>query len=424
MEIRPIIATLRRHKLTATLLVLQVAFTCAIVCNVAYLIVQRIDRITVPSGLDESSLSIVRVNDLQVAAGSAALSLHQADLAALRRVPGVESAAIVSNVPFTHSEHSTGGCTSLEAVAVVRKIMSVHVPGCAEADVYTGGPGMLATLGVRLVAGRDFRADEYVAGKAGGQVDIPAIIVSRAFAARLFPKHPHNVVGRIIYFGGTGIMNGYGSRIVGVVAHLHRARFDDAGGADASALLPVLPVTGNVRFALRSRPADRARVLRAAASVLAKRVPTRQLSDVDAKTYTQIRHDYFRRDVTMVGLLVAAALGLLFVTALGITGLANFWVQQRTRSIGIRRAIGATRGDILRYFQTENFLIVTFGVVLGALLAVGLNLLLMHYYQLSRLPLWYLAVGAVTLWLLGQLAVLAPALRASNVPPVVATRSV
>jgi putative ABC transport system permease protein len=62
--------------------------------------------------------------------------------------------------------------------------------------------------------------------------------------------------------------------------------------------------------------------------------------------------------------------------------------------------------------------------VLGVILAVGLNLLLMKHYELSRLPLWYLAIGAVVLWLLGQLSVLAPALRASRVPPVVATRSV
>jgi len=109
---------------------------------------------------------------------------------------------------------------------------------------------------------------------------------------------------------------------------------------------------------------------------------------------------------------------------LGITGLANFWVQQRRRIIGIRRAIGATRGDILRYFQTENFLIVTGGIVLGMLLAFVLNLVLMSYYELPRLPLYYLPVGALVLWLLGQLAVLGPALRAAAVPPVVATRSV
>ncbi|MFS6655354.1 ABC transporter permease, partial [Staphylococcus aureus] len=99
-------------------------------------------------------------------------------------------------------------------------------------------------------------------------------------------------------------------------------------------------------------------------------------------------------------------------------------VQQRTRSIGIRRAIGATRSDILRYFQTENFLIVAAGVVLGTLLAIGLNLLLMTHYEVARLPLWYLPVGALVLWALGQLSVLSPALRAANVSPVVATRSV
>jgi len=99
-------------------------------------------------------------------------------------------------------------------------------------------------------------------------------------------------------------------------------------------------------------------------------------------------------------------------------------VQQRTRSIGIRRAIGATRSDILHYFQLENFLIVTGGIVLGTMLAFVLNAVLMQHYELPRLPPYYLPIGALLLWLLGQLAVLGPALRAAAVPPVVATRSV
>ncbi|HTM29086.1 MAG TPA: FtsX-like permease family protein, partial [Rhodanobacter sp.] len=98
--------------------------------------------------------------------------------------------------------------------------------------------------------------------------------------------------------------------------------------------------------------------------------------------------------------------------------------QQRTRQIGIRRAIGATRRDILRYFQTENFLIVSGGIALGMALAFALNLLLMTHYELPRLPLYYLPIGALLLWVLGQLAVLGPALRAAAVPPAVATRSV
>ena len=126
----------------------------------------------------------------------------------------------------------------------------------------------------------------------------------------------------------------------------------------------------------------------------------------------------------MAGLLVGVIVALLGVTAFGIVGLASFWVAQRRKQIGIRRALGATRADILRYFQTENFLIVTFGIVLGIILAIGINLLLMKFFEVPRLPLWYLPIGVVVLWLLGQLAVLVPALRASNVPPVVATRSV
>jgi putative ABC transport system permease protein len=90
----------------------------------------------------------------------------------------------------------------------------------------------------------------------------------------------------------------------------------------------------------------------------------------------------------------------------------------------VRRALGATRADILHYFQTENFLLATIGIALGMLLAYGINLFLMLHYELPRLPGYYLPVGALTLWIIGQLAVLGPALRAAAVPPVEATRSV
>ena len=90
----------------------------------------------------------------------------------------------------------------------------------------------------------------------------------------------------------------------------------------------------------------------------------------------------------------------------------------------MRRALGATRRQILRYFQTENFLLATIGIVLGMLMAYGINQLLMDRYELARLPALYLPVGAVALWLLGQIAVFGPARRAAAVPPAVATRSV
>jgi putative ABC transport system permease protein len=165
-------------------------------------------------------------------------------------------------------------------------------------------------------------------------------------------------------------------------------------------------------------------VLRDARAAIAKVAPDAVLDQDGTQTLGDLRTRSFQKDRAMIGMLVGVIVALLLVTALGIVGLASFWVAQRRRQIGIRRAIGATRSDILHYFQTENFLIVSFGIVLGMALAYALNLLLMTHYELPRLPLVYLPVGALVLWGLGQLAVLGPALRAAAVPPVVATRSV
>jgi len=137
-----------------------------------------------------------------------------------------------------------------------------------------------------------------------------------------------------------------------------------------------------------------------------------------------VRRSFFNKDRAMAYLLIGVSLALLIVTALGIVGLASFWVQQRTRHIGIRRALGATRKDIRRYFQTENFILATVGIVVGMALAYAINLWLMKTYAVPRLPAEFLPVGALLLWCLGQIAVLGPAMRASMIPPAIATRTV
>jgi putative ABC transport system permease protein len=172
-------------------------------------------------------------------------------------------------------------------------------------------------------------------------------------------------------------------------------------------------------YLLRAAPKDLPRVLRDARAAIAKIAPDAVLDQDGTRTLGDLRTRSFQKDRAMIGMLVGVIVALLLVTAL-----ASFWVAQRRRQIGIRRAIGATRRDILHYFQTENFLIVSFGIALGMVLAYALNLLLMTRYELPRLPLAYLPIGALVLWGLGQLAVLGPALRAAAVPPVVATRSV
>ena len=402
MELRPIISSLRHHALTATLLTLQVALTCAIVCNVAFMITRRIDEISIPSGVAENELSVVRSDGTDT--NQNAQALHQVDLAALRAIPGVRSVAAVSYALPLNREDTYGlVCTTAT--------LSLHSKDCQISSFYDGTPHLVDTLGLHLIAGRDFLPDEYATK------DHPlAAIISHTLADRLFPGQ--NALGRMIYMGrGPNAL-----RVVGIVATLLRPGLHGPGESQLSLITSQLPDSNSEAYVLRSRPEDRERVLKAATKALFATDPTRIIEPKYARTYEEIRAAYFQRDTTMIGLFIASALGLLFVTALGIVGLANFWVQQRRRSIGIRRAVGATRRDILRYFQTENLLIVTTGVVLGMALAVTLNLELMKHYELPRLPLWYLPIGALLLEVLGQAAVLLPARRAARVAPVEAIR--
>ena len=141
-------------------------------------------------------------------------------------------------------------------------------------------------------------------------------------------------------------------------------------------------------------------------------------------TFAQVRQHAYEPDRGMAILMGVISLVLLAITAAGIVGLTSVWVGQRRKQIGVRRALGATRGDILNYFLTENLLIAIGGVLVGAVLAIGINLWMVTQFEMARLSLAYVVVGVIALLLLGQGAVLAPALRASQVSPVEATRSV
>jgi putative ABC transport system permease protein len=242
------------------------------------------------------------------------------------------------------------------------------------------------------------------------------VILSRETANKLFPGE--SAIGKNIYAWNSDDVP---HRVVGVVERLIRTN-DNGGPAEHgyTMILPIRDLTMG-RFVLRTSPERRDEVLKAAVAQLEKNSARRLI--LRQGTFSEVAETYYREDRGMAWLLVAVIVALLVVTALGIVGLASFWVQQRTKQIGIRRALGATKGQILRYFQTENFLLATLGIVIGMILAYGINQLLMGKYELPRLPLIYLPVGAVLLWLLGQVAVYGPARKAASVPPAVATRT-
>ena len=409
MELRPILSTLLRHKTAAALIVLEIALSCAIICNALFLISERVDRLRIVSGVAEKE--VVRVQLTGIGEDADAEALTRSDLALLRGLPGVKAASVTNQVPFVNSSWNTS----------VTMVKDQKQPTLS-ATVYMGDEQFLATLGPKLVAGREFTADEFIEWSAldapGSKVTIPSVIITQSMADKLFPGQ--SAVGKSFYSWGEDAI-----RVVGVVDHLVRP--SEQGGAVAheySMIFPLhVPFSVGGNYLLRTDPSRRDEVLKAATAALEKNGPNRIILEDATKTMEELRARYYRQDRAMVWMLVAVIVALLVVTALGIVGLASFWVQQRTKQIGVRRALGATRGQILRYFQTENFLLATIGIVLGMLFAYAINQLLMGKYELPRLPLLYLPVGALLLWMLGQIAVYGPARKAASVPPAVATRS-
>ena len=140
-------------------------------------------------------------------------------------------------------------------------------------------------------------------------------------------------------------------------------------------------------------------------------------------TLTRAREEAYKDDKGLVVILGVVCASLLAVTSFGIVGLTSYWVAQRRRQIGIRRALGATRNAIIQYFQTENLLIAGAGAAIGVAMAVSLNLWMVNAFAMQRLNTGYTLIGAVVVLLLGQVAVLWPALKAASIPPALATRA-
>ena len=417
IQIRPILAALRRHKMATLLIVLQIALTLAVVSNALFIVKTRVVHLSRPTGTDETHLFVIRnewIGQPDVVHIDAQM---RADLATLRKLQGVRDAFASQAYPL---EEGGGGLMRIKHQVEQKKLQL--------ALSYFADEHALDTLGLALVAGRNFRADEIGSLGPYDKVVPAVIIITRDLAHKLFPDGA--AVGQRVYLGDDGP-----SMIIGVVDRLEGS-YAGSGTRSIDEDTVLVPAryassddgatfAGGTVYLVRTQPGQLAAVLRSAPAALVAQNRMRLISSEDGVvTLTQAREKAYATDRGVAIMMGAVCVLLLLATAGGIVGLSSFWVGQRRRSIGVRRALGATRGDILRYFQTENALIVGIGVVLGVALGIAANLSLMTYYELPRMPLWVLAVGALLLWLLGQLAVFGPARRAAAVPPVEATRSV
>jgi putative ABC transport system permease protein len=403
MELRPILSTIRRNKFGALLIASQMAVTLGFLTNALTLIEQRISWSNRPTGVDELQLFMMQSETQDEATDRAAR--QTADVAALRMLPGVVDAYATNMYPM-----QGGGWGSSVTLTADQKVPT------AVSALYMGDEHALRTLGLKLIAGRNFASDQVVQRGHDDAPSVGGVIMTKALADKVFPKQ--NALGKEIFIGGDK-----GVPIIGIVERLQgpmpAATGPFSAFAEFSLLVPYRLLDDRNIYAVRAQPGQRDAVMKAAEAALFLLDRDRILK---TKSMAQVRADAYRGDHGLIVLLTAICAALLTVNAFGIVGLTSYWVSQRRQQIGIRRALGATRHAIVSYFQTENLMIASAGSIAGIVFSLVMNLWMVRSFEMVRMDSSRAIIGATTILFLGQLAVLWPAMRAASIPPALAIR--
>ncbi|MBT1064684.1 ABC transporter permease [Bowmanella sp. Y26] len=399
-ELKPIFNALWRSKTGALLLIVQIAVTLAIVSNAAFIIHDRVSFLNQDTGLEAENL--FRFNLYTFGKNVDIAKQQEIDETLLRAIPGVADAVVINQVPLSGS----GDSTNFHLKPTPQQSRG------ARAAFFMADENLLNTLGVKLEDGRNFEAADVVYSQ-GFDKTANVLLATRSYVNELFPDG--DGLGQTIYLGDNPF------KIIGIIAPMKGPWLDDEQ-ADNVALIPQVMAAPFKRVLIRTESGRRGEVMQQVEKVLlaseSERVVSR-ITGVDKLLLEQTSQDRLMKNMLLVLITV-----LLLVTALGICGLALFNVGRRTRQIGTRRALGAKKSDIVRYFLLENTLVSLIGIVLGVGLALAMSDVLMRHYSLPRLDNWFILYSLAGIYLMGVLAVYWPAQRATLISPSIATRSV
>ena len=405
MDIGPIWRAMLRNKAGFVLIAMQVAVTLTIMVNAFGIIQERSGRIARPSGLDEeNTFALVSVLFTDYEREQRKVLIDE-DLDLIRNTPGVVNAIASNSFPLRQ-----GGWSMLLALEPGNQ-----TPNSVSSAIYFVDEHGVETFDLEVIDGKNF-APEQISWSAEDDNSWPAYgIITEALGKEIWPDEAGSYVGKTIYINDNDPVN-----VIGVVDAL-QAPWPSWTGIERSMLVPQRRPSEFVRYIVRAEPGMRDKLMADIEAVLVASNKDRIIRDVTTMEGT--RKLAYVGDSALIKIMSFIVLLLTVITALGIVGLASFNVSRRSRQIGIRRALGASKPVIVRYFMIENSIVSAIGLAVGSALAIGLNIVMVEAFALEPLAWYVIPAGALALWAVGQLAVAGPAPRASNIPPAIATRS-
>ena len=405
MDIGPIWRAMLRNKAGFILIGLQIAVTLAIMVTAFGIIQESAAKIDRDSGIDELNtfaFASVLFEDYE---REQRMRLIEEDLDLIRNHPGVLSAVASNSFPLRQ-----GGWSMSLALEPGNQ-----TPESVGTAIYFIDEHGVETFDVDIIDGKNFTAEQITWNDPEDNTWPAYAIITEALGQEMWPDEPGSYVGRTVYINDNDPVN-----IVGVADKL-QAPWESWTGVERTMLVPQMRASEFVRYIVRAEPGMRDKLMPEIEALLAESNQDRIIRDMT--TMVDTRKLAYLGDAALIKILGFVVVMLTIITGLGIVGLASFNVSRRTRQIGIRRALGATKPAIVRYFMIENTIVSAIGLAFGSALAIGLNIAMVEAFSLEPLAWYVIPIGVIALWAVGQVAVAGPARRASNITPAIATRA-
>lgn len=404
MNIKALFKSLLLRKFTTGLLILQLAITLGLLVNSAILAFDTSAKVSQSTGLDTDNILIMSTHptsgnyrDLDYYR-----SIATEDMAKLKQLPGVNSVSVTNQLP-------------IRSRGMLSNMHDIDNPEQERTDKYLqdvkyilAQEDLIDAMGLSLIEGRflnksdqlDFDSEEtrniviteslkkalYGEESAIGQETNNGFIVGVIKDIILDPTIPEN--------------KQYGLFINTIMEYIFAGRY----------------------YVINVQPGQMANVRSQVTDTILAVQPERDIFGIF--TMTEHLKRFYRDDQGLADLFMLLCGLMLFVTAISSYAYSQFHISRQKKFIGIRRALGARKKDILLYVLTENWLVYGIGCLLGILVAFGFNILLSQHIVLSKPDtlLFIYAIGII--FISGTVATWLPANSTSNISPVVATKTV
>jgi len=404
MNIKALFKSLLLRKFTTGLLILQLAITLGLLVNSAILALDTRNNITKPTGLDLDNILIASTHptsgnyrDLDYYR-----SITTEDIAKLSQIPGVNSVSITNLLP-------------IRTRGMLRAMFDLDNPQQELEDIYLqdvkyflADENLDKAMGLSLLEGRFLNKSDQLDF---GSEEAPNIVITESLKVALYGDKSAL---------GEETNNG---RIVGVIKDIvldPTLPADKQYGMYTNAIMErvylgryyVLNVAPGQMESVRNQVSD---------TILSVQAERDIFGIFTMKDYL---HRFYRDDQGLANLFLVLCTLMLIVTAISSYAYSQFHISRQKRFIGIRRALGARKQDILLYVLTENWLVYTIGCMLGVLVSIGFNILLSQHIMLSKPDIMLLLLATCVIFISGTIATWLPANTTSNIAPVVATKTV